>query len=160
MDRSPVRDTVVGLFVLAGLAAIAWLSIAIGGYSWHSKGGLKLIAEFNDIGGLTVRSPVKIGGVQVGEVTEITLDQKNHFRARCVLDVDPSLQLSTDTIASILTNGMLGDRYVQLASGADDKNLKSGDEIAHTNEAMIMEDVIGKIVTGLTKDNGKPDDKK
>jgi len=151
MDRSPVRDTVVGLFVLAGLGAIAWLSIAIGGYSWHSKGGFILYGDFNETGGLTVRSPVKIAGVRVGEVTEITLG--DHARAHITLDLDPSLKLSTDTFASIYTSGMLGDRYIQLAPGGDDRNLKSGDTLSHCDEAMILEKVVGQVITGLTKDN-------
>src|SRR5690348_11463727 len=101
MERSPMRDFVVGVFVLAGLAAIGWLSIDIGGFKWHKKEGLKLHAFFTETGGLNVRAPVVIAGVQVGEVTKITLhkDPNGLYRARVDMEIEKQ-DLTTDTMAS------------------------------------------------------------
>ncbi len=149
MDRSPGRDFIVGLFVLAGLAALAYLSISIGGFTWHGHGGLKVTAGFNETGDLTVRSPVVIAGVHVGEVKAITLDKD--YRAQVVLDLDSNLKLPIDTSAAIVTAGMLGDRYIELQPGGDEQLLKSGDKITYTESAMILERVLGQVVYGLTK---------
>jgi phospholipid/cholesterol/gamma-HCH transport system substrate-binding protein len=149
MDRSPVRDFIVGLFVLIGLGAIAYLSISIGGFSWHVHGGLKVSADFDETGDLNVRAPVVIGGVHVGEVSKISLDKD--FRARVDLDLDPKLQLPIDTSAAIVTAGMLGDRYIELTPGGDEKNLKTGDVITHVDNAVILEKLIGQLVYGVTK---------
>jgi phospholipid/cholesterol/gamma-HCH transport system substrate-binding protein len=150
MERSPVRDLIVGIFVLAGLAAIAYLSISIGGFDWRGHGRLKLYALFNETGDLTVRSPVVIAGVHVGEVSKVTLT--DDFRARVDMDLRTDLQLSQDTYASIVTSGMLGDRYIELSPGGDDKILKTGDEMTHTENAVILEKLIKQLVYGITKD--------
>jgi len=149
MERSPIRDFIVGLFVLAGLAAVAYLSISIGGFEWRGHDGLKLTASFDEIGDLNVRAPVMIAGVRVGEVAHISLD--NNFRARVDVNLDSKLQLPKDTTASIVTAGMLGDRYIELQPGGDDQMLKSGDHISITESAMILERVLGQVVYGLTK---------
>lgn len=144
MTRSPVRDFVVGLFVLAGLGAIAYLSINVGGLSYSGPGGLTLYASFDQTGGLKVRAPVEIAGVKVGQVARIDLGPD--YRARTTLDLDPKLALPTDTSASIQTAGLLGDRYVALQLGGDEQLLKSGDEITFTESAVILERLIGKLV--------------
>src|ERR1700733_9976953 len=115
MERSPTRDLIVGLFVLAGIAAIAYLSISVGGFSWHGRGGLKLYAGLDETGSLTVRAPVVIAGVRVGEVTNISLDDK--LRARVEMNLDPDLKLPSGTYANITTAGVLGDHYIQLQPG-------------------------------------------
>jgi phospholipid/cholesterol/gamma-HCH transport system substrate-binding protein len=156
MDRSPVRDFIVGLFVLAGIGALAYLSISIGGFSWRGSGGLKVHAYFAESGGLTLRAPVVVAGVEVGEVTAITLDDREGvYRARVDMDLNRNLKLSTDTTASIYTSGMLGDRYVSLQNGADEKVLANNDEIRMTESGMILERILGAIVYGITKDNSK-----
>ena len=144
MTRSPVRDFVVGLFVLAGLGAVAYLSINVGGLSYNGPGGLTLFASFDQTGGLKTRAPVVISGVKVGQITDIELGP--NYRARATLDLDPKLALPTDTTASIQTAGLLGDRYVALQLGGEDKLLKSGDEITFTESAVILERLIGKLV--------------
>jgi phospholipid/cholesterol/gamma-HCH transport system substrate-binding protein len=149
MDRSPVRDFIVGLFVLAGLAALAWLSLSVGGFTWHSRGGLRLSADFNETGDLKIRAPVVIAGIRVGEVTGLSLDKDD--RARVELNLDPALQLPIDTSASIVTAGVLGDRYIELQPGGDDRLLKDGDRIDYTESAVILERMIGQLVYGLTR---------
>jgi phospholipid/cholesterol/gamma-HCH transport system substrate-binding protein len=146
MHRSPVRDFVVGLFVLAGLGAIAYLSMNVGGLTLTRTGGLILYASFDQIGGLKPRAPVEIAGVKVGQVDSIRLDKD--FRARVKLDLDGNLKIPADTTASIVTSGLLGDRYISLQLGGDDKYLKSGGEISFTESAIILERLIGKLVQG------------
>jgi phospholipid/cholesterol/gamma-HCH transport system substrate-binding protein len=149
MDRSPLRDFIVGLFVLAGIVTVAYLSISVGGFTWSGPVGLKLSAAFDETGGLAVRSPVVIAGVRVGEISSITLE--DDFRANVQMDLDPTLKLPTDTSASIVTAGVLGDRYVELQPGGEEKLLKSGDRIAYTESAVILERLIGQLVYGSTK---------
>ena len=145
MRRSPVRDSLVGLFVLAGLAAIAYLSISVGGLSYGGPGGLRLTAVFDQTGGLKTRAPVVVAGVKVGTVTSIALDPQGG-RARVTLDLDESLQIPVDTTASIMTSGILGDRYVLLQLGGDPTVLKRGEEISFTESAVLLERVIGKLI--------------
>jgi phospholipid/cholesterol/gamma-HCH transport system substrate-binding protein len=144
VSRSPGRDLLVGLFVLAGLAAIAYLSFAVGGLTFNDKGGLTVTADFDEIAGLKPRSQVVISGVKVGQVTSIVLDEGS--RAKVTMDLDQSLKLPSDTSASIVTAGLLGDRYISLQPGGDDKILKSGDQISFTESAVILERLIGKFV--------------
>lgn len=144
MRRSPVRDLVVGCFVLAGLAAIAYLSLSVGGISYTGPTGLKISADFDEIGGLKPRAPVVISGVKVGAVDSIVL--ADDYRARVLLNLDPTLKLPIDTTASIVTSGVLGDRYVSLQPGAEEQVLASGDQIEFVESAVILERLIGKLI--------------
>jgi phospholipid/cholesterol/gamma-HCH transport system substrate-binding protein len=144
MQRSPTRDLVVGLFVLAGLAALAYLSVRIGGMAYTGPGGLRIYATFDEIGGLRPRAPVAIAGVKVGQVSEIRLD--DDLRARVMLDLDPSLQLPSDSSARIVTSGLLGDQFITLEAGAEEDMLDTGDEIDFTESAISLESLIGKFV--------------
>ena len=144
MSRSPARDFVVGLFVLAGLGAIAYLSMNVGGFTLQHNRGLTLYAAFDQTGGLKVRAPVVISGVKVGQVDSIELDK--NFRARARLELDDSLKLPVDSSASIVTAGLLGDRYISLQLGGEDKLLQSGDDITITESAVILERLIGKLI--------------
>ncbi len=138
------RDLAVGVFVLLGLLSIAYLSIAVGGASYGGSGGLTVFAEFDEIGGLTARAPVVIGGVKVGTVESIRLGES--FRPVVQMNLDASLQLPEDTSASILTQGVLGDQYIGLEPGGSDVILKGGDHIAFTQSAVILERLIGRLV--------------
>jgi len=144
VTRVPTRDFLVGLFVLLGLGAIAYLSINVGGLSYGGPGGLTLYAAFDQTGGLKPRAPVVIAGVKVGQVSSIALDR--NARARATLDLDKSLKIPTDTTASIVTSGLLGDRYVSLQLGGDEQSLQPGDEITFTESAVILERLIGKFI--------------
>src|SRR5690606_5386277 len=111
-----------------------------------------LYANFDQTGGLKPRAPVEIAGVKVGQVAEITLNYD--YRARVALDVRPDLELPIDTSASIVTAGVLGDRYVSLQVGGDDQILQNGDEITFTESAVILERLIGKMVHNAGVDGG------
>lgn len=144
MRRSPTRDFIVGLFVLGGLAAIAYLSLSIGGVSYSGPKGFVLFADFDEIGGLKTRAPVVISGVKVGEVATIGLS--DDYRAKVLFTLDPSLKLPIDTTASIVTSGVLGDRYVSLQPGGDERLLQPGDRIEFVESAVILERMIGKLI--------------
>jgi phospholipid/cholesterol/gamma-HCH transport system substrate-binding protein len=151
MNRAPLRDLLVGCFVLAGIGALAYLSLNVGGLSYRGSGGLPLVAKFDEIGGLKPRAQVVISGVKVGQVKQITLD--DGYRASVGIDIDGRLKLPVDTTASIMTSGLLGDRYISLQLGAEQETLKPGEEIAFTESAVILERLIGKLV--YSTDRGK-----
>jgi phospholipid/cholesterol/gamma-HCH transport system substrate-binding protein len=153
VTRSGLRDLLVGLFVLGGIGAVAYLSFRVAGPSVGGPHGLTIYAAFDQTGGLKVRAPVMIAGVKVGQIRAITLDDR--FRARVKMDLDPSLKLPADTSASIVTQGILGDRYISLQLGGDPEVLKSGDEIAFTESAVILERLIGKLVHNADVGGGK-----
>ena len=151
MSRAPLRDLLVGIFVLAGLGAVAYLSLGVGGLSYGGPRRMPLVADFDEIGGLKPRAQVVIAGVKVGQVSAITLGEG--YRARVELHVDAGLKLPIDTSASIMTAGLLGDRYVSLQVGGDDKLLQPGDQITMTESAVLLERVIGKLI--YSSDRGK-----
>lgn len=146
MKPSPVRDLIVGLFVLAGLGAVGYLSLRVGGLDYRGPGGLIVYATFDEIGGLKERAPVRVSGVTVGQVESIHL--ADDLRAQVVLNVEPDLELSTDTSASIRTNGLLGDQFVALEPGGEDELLQPGDELAYTDSALNLEKLVGALVHG------------
>ena len=142
MAESSSRDLWVGVFVLAGLVAAAYLSVTLGGAGEGGPGGMQLVARFDQVGGLKPRARVVVGGVRVGRVARITLD--DDLRAEVLLEVDEHLELSTDTSASILTSGVLGDQYVELEPGGEEELLADGSEVVWTQGAMVLERLIGK----------------
>ena len=137
----------MGVFVLLGLGAIAYLSLAVGGASWQRRGGLELVANFDELGGLKTRAPVVVSGVKVGQVRAIGLG--DDYRARVTLDLDPTLKLPADTTASIVTAGLLGDRYISLQLGGDPKLLANGDTLNFTESAVLLERLLGKLVHNM-----------
>jgi phospholipid/cholesterol/gamma-HCH transport system substrate-binding protein len=146
MQSSSGRDFAVGLFVLAGLFAVAYLSFQVGGLTYNGPTGFGLVAIFDDVGGLSSRSPVVISGVKVGQVTRIELDED--LRARVFLDLDPRLELPVDTSAAVRTAGLLGDQFVALEPGAEDQLLRSGETLGYTESAVNLDKLIGKLVHG------------
>ncbi len=146
MQRSPLRDFVVGLFVLCGLGSMGYLSLQVGGILGNGPGGFKLYATFEQVGDLKPRAAVVIAGVKVGQVVSIELDE--FLEARCLLDVNPMLDLDVETSAAIRTAGLLGEKYVALVPGGSDEMLSSGDQIGRTESAISIENLVGKFVTG------------
>jgi len=153
--RSPGRDLLVGIFVMLGLGAIAYLTLSVGGTSFRRGDSLSLIADFDELGGLKPRAPVVISGVKVGQVRAIDLGQD--YRARVTLDLQPGLELPNDTSASIVTSGLLGDRYISLQLGGDTQVLKNGDTLTFTESAVLLERLLGKLVHNVG-DGSKDDD--
>lgn len=153
VERSTTRDLVVGLFVIAGLVALGYLALQVGGLSWNAPGGLTIHARFDEIGGLKPRAPVVIAGVKVGQVTAVELDET--LRARVTLDVDPTVEIPADSSAAIRTSGVLGDQYVAIEPGADTRRLGPGEELPYTQSAISLERVIGRFVTGENEEDGE-----
>jgi len=154
MGSHQMRDLAVGFFVLLGLAAIAYLSMSVGGIG-DTPGGRTLYATFDQVADLKPRAPVDISGVKVGQVVAVGLDE--NYRARVEMDVDPKLELPVDSSAAIVTSGLLGDRYIQIELGAEDQTLADGEEITYTESAIVLERLIGKVVHNFNADK---DDKK
>lgn len=144
--KSGQRDIIVGVFVMLGLSAIAYLSLEVGGMSYTGPGGFTMTATFDEIGALTPRAPVVISGVKVGQVTSITLD--DDLRAEVLLDVRPGLDLSIDTSASIRTSGLLGNQYIALEPGGEIDLIADGESLDFTESALNLEKLIGSFVHG------------
>ncbi len=144
MKPSPVRDLVVGLFVLVGLGAVGYLSLQVGGLNYKGPRGFLLYASFDEIGGLKPRAPVTISGVKVGQVSKVQLD--DDLRARVTLDLDPRLQIPIDSSAAIRTAGLLGDQFIALEPGGEEELLASGDQLDFTENAISIERLVGKFV--------------
>ncbi|MEK6663720.1 MAG: outer membrane lipid asymmetry maintenance protein MlaD [Pseudomonadota bacterium] len=145
MERKTL-DLWVGLFVVAGLAAVLVLAMKVGNLStFNMSESYALQADFDNIGGLKARAPVKSAGVVVGRVTGITFDNAS-YRARVSMVVDKRYQFPKDTFAKILTAGLLGEQYIGLDPGGDEVNLKSGDKIAKTQPAVVLESLISSFM--------------
>ncbi len=147
MKRTTV-DLWVGLFVIGGLVALLVLALKVGNATTVSASqGYRVTAEFDNIGGLKPRAPVKSAGVVVGRVESIAFDNKK-FLARVTLRIDKSYAFPTDTAASILTSGLLGEQYVGLDGGGEEKVLKDGDQMKLTQSAMVLERMISRFLYG------------
>jgi phospholipid/cholesterol/gamma-HCH transport system substrate-binding protein len=145
MNRSTL-DLWVGVFVTIGIAAILFLALKVGNLtSVSSAPGYHLDAAFDNIGGLKLRAPVKAAGVVVGRVERIRLDPQT-YQAVVSMKVDRGYQFTKDTIASILTSGLLGEVYIGLDSGGDTQMLADGARIAKTQSAIVLEKLIGQFM--------------
>jgi phospholipid/cholesterol/gamma-HCH transport system substrate-binding protein len=147
-------EILVGLFVVIGALALVFLSLKAANLaSFSFDKTYTLTARFDNVGGLKVRAPVKSAGVTVGRIRSITFDDKN-FQGVVTLEIDDRYQFPADTSAKILTSGLLGDQYIGLDPGADEKNLKPGDSIKLTQSAVVLEDLIGKALYGKAAEGG------
>ncbi len=142
-----------GLFVVLGLAAVAWLTVKLGARTLVGGDTYVIEARFDNAGGLNSGSNVVVAGVPVGRVEGIRVDQED-FSAIVTLRVLAGLRLPTDTIASIKTTGLIGDKFVALLPGADESALAPGERITMTESSVDLESLIGKMAFGnLDKDS-------
>ena len=148
----------VGVLVTLGIASLLMLAMQVSGFSdfYSENTGYKLSAVFKNIGGLKVKSKVTVGGVTVGRVTNIILvSDEGEYNPLVEMAIDSKVnQIPTDSTASILTAGLLGDNYIGIEIGMDDEFLASGDTITLTNQALLLEDLISKFAIGKD-DNDK-----
>ena len=156
MNRT-VLDLWVGVFVVVGILALMFLALKVGNASetynvGHTYG---LVANFDNIGGLKVRAPVRSAGVAVGRVTKIRLDTKT-YQGLVTMEIDRDLPFPKDSSAKILTNGLLGDQYIGLEAGGEDKNLSPGDMITQTQSAVVLENLIGQFLFNKASEAGSP----
>jgi phospholipid/cholesterol/gamma-HCH transport system substrate-binding protein len=153
MQRKTV-DVLVGIFVLTGAAAVLFLALQAGNLASFTRGETYVvIAKFNNIGGLKMRSPVKSAGVVVGRVSAITFDDKT-YQASVSLELEKRFAFPKDTSASILTAGLLGEQYIGLNPGADTDNLDNGNRLASTQDAVVLESLISQFLFKSASDAG------
>lgn len=147
---SKLSEFVVGIFILLAALALMALAFNVSGLVVFGNGhSYVLTAEFDNVGDLKPRAPVTIGGVKVGKVESIQLDQQD-FRAKVVMLINDQYNtLPVDTSAGILTQGLLGSNYVGLSPGFEQQMLKPGDRIESTRSAMILENLIGQLMYSL-----------
>lgn len=137
----------VGALILAGLLALVVLAINVSGLNVADQGqGYKVIARFDNIGGLTERAKVSLSGVQIGQVSAIRIDKK-----RLMAEVEMTIfsdvnYLSSDSSAQILTAGLLGEKYIGITPGFEEELLKDGSTIEDTQSALVLEEIVGKFL--------------
>lgn len=158
MERTTV-DLWVGVFVALGVAAMFGLALKVGNLTSSNLGETyQVTAAFENIGGLKPRAPVKSAGVVIGRVDSIVFDPKD-YEAKVILKIDKRYQFPTDTFANIYTAGLLGEQYVGLEAGGEEAQLKAGDKIQHTQDAVVLEKLISQFLYNKASENNKSDTK-
>lgn len=155
MQRSR-NDVWVGLFVMVGLLAILFLALkAANLLNLSFQPEYRVVAKFDNVGGLKPRAAVKSAGVVVGRVESIALDDKQ-FQARVTLTLESRYAFPKDSSLKILTSGLLGEQYVGIEPGADSANLSGGDTISATQSAVVLENLIGQFLYSKAADASNP----
>ena len=145
MERTTL-DLWVGMFVVAGVAALSMLALKVGNLSTYNMSeSYQVHAYFTNVGGLKPEAAIKSAGVLVGRVTGITLDTQR-YEADVEMSLDKRYQFPKDTFAKILTSGLLGEQYIGLEPGGDSVMLKNGDQVKMTQSAVVLEDLISKFL--------------
>ena len=146
-------DLWVGIFVVAGFAALAVLALKVGNLSTYSMSETyQLQAHFSNIGGLKSQASIKSSGVLIGRVAQISLDPER-YEAKVTMNIDKRYQFPKDTFANILTSGLLGEQYIGLIPGGDEEFLKAGDEIKKTQSAVVLDDLISRFLYSKAEDS-------
>jgi phospholipid/cholesterol/gamma-HCH transport system substrate-binding protein len=145
MKRSMV-DLSVGVFVLVGVLALGWLSVKLGQVELLGSGGYVLTADFPSVGGLKVGSSVEIAGVEIGRVDSITLDKD--FQAHVRMTIRRGIKLQDDSIASIKTKGLIGERYIRINPGGSDRAIPPNGRIREVEPPVDFEELLSKYIFG------------
>ena len=138
-------EMIVGLFLLAGFAGFSWLAVKMGDLDLLRNESYSVSARFLSISGLKEGSAIELAGVNVGKVRRIELDP-GEYEAIVHLDIDKSVQLQDDSIASIRTAGIIGDKFIKLTPGGSDIYLEAGDEIDETESSISLEELVSKYI--------------
>ncbi len=138
-------ELAVGLFVIAGIVCLGYLSIRLGKMEVFGGGGYDLYAVFSNVGQLKVGAPVEIAGVEVGRVKEVALSD---YQARVVMNLQRAVKIQDDAIASIKTEGLIGEKYVEITPGSDERLVAPGGRIRETQPAVDLSDLLSKYVFG------------
>lgn len=138
-------EVVVGIFLLIGIFALGWISIRLGKMEVFGLGGYVVYADFPTVGGLKKGATVEIAGVEVGRVQDISLV---NYRARVTMVVNDGVELQEDTIASVKTKGLIGEKYVRLSPGASDELIAPGGKIREVEPPVDLEELIGSVIFG------------
>ncbi|AWN74755.1 outer membrane lipid asymmetry maintenance protein MlaD [Legionella anisa] len=158
MSKQRYVDFSVGLFMLLGILALLVMTMKVSGFSsLMSHDSYEVTADFTDIGGLKVRAPVTVAGVRIGEVTHIDL-QPGELNAKVTMRLRSDKKIPyEDASARILTEGLLGSNYISIVPGFEDDDdkdhpyLRNGDVIGKTQEAIILENLIGQLLFNIKK---------
>ena len=144
MERTKL-NLAVGVFMLLGLLALGYLSIKLGRVSLFGAGGYRVTVDFPSIGGLKTGSSVEIAGVEIGQVVAIGLAD---YQARVVLRVDSDVKLQDDSIASIKTKGLIGEKYVRISPGGSEKVTPPNGKIREVEAPVDFEELLSKYIFG------------
>ena len=136
------------MFVLAGIIALGYLSIQLGGLDLFNTGQYRVTAKFTSVSGLRVGASVEMAGVKIGSIKEIGLSGED---ALVTLGIEDSIKLSKDSLASIRTKGILGDKYVRISQGGSESLIKPGGKIRETEPPIDIEKLIGDFIFGKVK---------
>jgi len=137
-------EVIVGMFVVLGILAMAWMAIKLGQVGGLGASGYTISATFEDAGGLRAGADVMLAGVSIGRIASVSL--KNQDEAYLTLEIQDGVELTSDAIAAVRTKGIIGERYVRITQGADDDTLAEGDELEETESAINIEDLISKYI--------------
>ncbi|NPC55849.1 outer membrane lipid asymmetry maintenance protein MlaD [Caenimonas soli] len=151
MERSK-NDVWVGLFVLIGAVAVLFLALQSANLlSLSLQPTYRVVAKFDNIGGLKRQAAVKSAGVVVGRVESISFDDKS-YQARVTLALENRYAFPKDSSLKILTSGLLGEQYIGVEAGADEKSIAAGDTITSTQSAVVLENLIGQFLYNKAAD--------
>ena len=145
MYASRFTQFLVGIFAIAGMAALVFLSVRLGRVEIFPAPGYTLYANFDNISGLKSGDQVQIAGVGVGKVTTITL---NNNRAHVALHINQGVEIDDEAFAAIKSSGIIGDKFIAIALGPGDRTLTKGNVIRHTQSSVVLEDLIGQLING------------
>jgi phospholipid/cholesterol/gamma-HCH transport system substrate-binding protein len=154
--QSKALELLVGLFFTLGVAAVFILTFRVASLSGAGEGeSFEVVAAFENIGGLKPGAAVTLAGVRIGRVRQIVID-RNTFEANVTMRIGTAYDnIPKDSSASILTAGLLGEQYIGLSPGGEDANLQQGDKIAFTQSALVLENLIGQFVAGMSSGGSK-----
>ena len=138
-------ELLVGLFMIIGIACLTYLSVKLGRMEIIGDKGYKLYAEFSEIGGLKNGASVEIAGVEVGRVRNISLSD---YQAKVELQINSGVKIQDDSIAAVKTKGLLGEKYIQISPGGDEKIIPPGGKIRETQPPLDLEKAIGNFIFG------------
>ncbi len=138
-------ETAVGIFLVAGFLCFAWLSVRLGDVNLFGDRSYPVEARFGSVSGLKVGAVVEIAGVQIGKVSSIRLDDSD-YEAKVELSIERGVALQEDSIASIRTAGIIGDRFVNISPGGSDVVIPPGGEIVETESAINLEELVSKYI--------------
>jgi len=153
MSKTRKLEILVGAFMALGLVALFFLAMQVSNLgAVHTGGSYEVVARFDNVGGLKVKSPVTMAGVEVGRVKSIGYDEKRFQAVVKLAMYDQYDKIPSDTFAKILTAGLLGEQYIGLEPGGSEEFLRGGSEIAMTQSALVLEDVIGQFIFGKAQE--------
>ena len=144
-------ETVVGIFMLIGLICVGYLTVKLGNLSIFGDNSYAIFARFNSISGLRIGSPVEMLGIEIGRVDSFAMDQNNQL-AIVEMKIKNGIRIYGDSIASIKTSGLIGDKYVSIDAGGAEQVLEPGATITNTESAVDIESLISKFAFGNVKD--------